>query len=73
MTLSLFLNSTRRLCDVAMPYSSRNPQFNRELLKKAVKSHNIDVFLGEELGARPKTRHATSTGDLSENLRLKLV
>ena len=44
------------LCDVrSMPYSSRNPQFNRELLKKAVKSHNIEyVFLGEELGARPK-------------------
>ena len=44
------------LCDVrSMPYSSRNPQFNRELLKKAVKSHNIEYFfLGEELGARPK-------------------
>jgi uncharacterized protein (DUF488 family) len=44
------------LCDVrSMPYSSRNPQFNRELLKKALKSHNIEyVFLGEELGARPK-------------------
>jgi uncharacterized protein (DUF488 family) len=38
-----------------MPYSSRNPQFNREPLKRALKSHNIDyVFLGEELGARPK-------------------
>jgi uncharacterized protein (DUF488 family) len=44
------------LCDVrSLPYSSRNPQFNRELLKKALKSHNIEyVFLGEELGARPK-------------------
>ncbi len=44
------------LCDVrSMPYSSRHPQFNREPLKKAVKSHNIEyVFLGEELGARPK-------------------
>lgn len=44
------------LCDVrSMPYSSRNPQFNRELLKKASKSHHIEyVFLGEELGARPK-------------------
>jgi len=38
-----------------MPYSSRNPQFNREPLKKALKSHGIDyVFLGEELGARSK-------------------
>jgi uncharacterized protein (DUF488 family) len=44
------------LCDVrSVPYSSRNPQFNREPLKKALKSHNIEyVFLGEELGARPK-------------------
>lgn len=44
------------LCDVrSMPYSSRNPQFNRELLKKALKSHSIEyVFLGEELGARSK-------------------
>lgn len=44
------------LCDVrSVPYSSRNPQFNRELLKKVLKSHDIKyVFLGEELGARPK-------------------
>jgi uncharacterized protein (DUF488 family) len=44
------------LCDVrSMPYSSRNPQYNREPLKKALKTHNIEyVFLGEELGARPK-------------------
>jgi uncharacterized protein (DUF488 family) len=44
------------LCDVrSMPYSSRNPDFNRELLKKTLKSHNIEyVFLGDELGARPK-------------------
>lgn len=44
------------LCDVrSMPYSSRNPQFNREPLKKALKAHNIEyAFLGEELGARPK-------------------
>jgi hypothetical protein len=46
------------LCDVrSMPYSSRNPQFNREPLKKVLKAHNIEyVFLGEELGARPKDR-----------------
>ena len=44
------------LCDIrSAPYSSRNPQFNRELLKQSLKSHNIEyVFLGEELGARPK-------------------
>lgn len=44
------------LCDVrSAPYSSRNPQFNRELLKQSLKPHDIEyVFLGEELGARPK-------------------
>lgn len=39
------------------PYSSRNPQFNRESLKNTLKSHSIGyVFLGEELGARPSDR-----------------
>jgi uncharacterized protein (DUF488 family) len=44
------------LCDVrSMPYSSRNPDFNREAFKNVLKSHHIEyVFLGEELGARPK-------------------
>ena len=44
------------LCDVrSMPYSRRNPQFNRESLQQDLKSRNIDyVFLGEELGARSK-------------------
>ncbi len=39
----------------SMPYSRRNPDFSSELLKKTLKSHNIEyVFLGDELGARPK-------------------
>jgi uncharacterized protein (DUF488 family) len=44
------------LCDVrSSPYSSRNPQYNRELLKQSMKLQNIEyVFLGEELGARSK-------------------
>jgi uncharacterized protein (DUF488 family) len=44
------------LCDVrSAPYSSRNPQYNREIFKQSLKLHNIEyVFLGEELGARPK-------------------
>jgi uncharacterized protein (DUF488 family) len=44
------------LCDVrTTPYSARNQQFNQEPLKKALKSHNIEyVFLGAELGARPR-------------------
>jgi uncharacterized protein (DUF488 family) len=42
------------LCDVrSKPYSRVNPQFNREELKKALKTHGISyVFLGKELGAR---------------------
>lgn len=44
------------LCDMrSIPYSSRNPEFNREPLKKTLKSRKIEyVFLGKELGARPK-------------------
>lgn len=35
------------------PYSSRNPQFNREVLQNSLKSEGISyVFLGNELGAR---------------------
>lgn len=37
------------------PYSRRNPQFNRETLKKSLAERDIRyVFLGEELGARSK-------------------
>src|SRR2546428_1161057 len=35
------------------PYSQYNPQFNRELLQRALREQGISyVFLGEELGAR---------------------
>jgi uncharacterized protein (DUF488 family) len=35
------------------PYSRRNPQFNRERLRGALKANGIEyVFLGKELGAR---------------------
>lgn len=53
------------LCDVrSAPYSSRNPQFNSEIVKQSLKLHTIEyVFLGEERGAsricgerRPGTR-----------------
>jgi uncharacterized protein (DUF488 family) len=42
------------VCDVrSIPYSQRNPQFNRERLKKALGEAQIAyVFLGKELGAR---------------------
>jgi uncharacterized protein (DUF488 family) len=39
----------------SVPYSQFQPQYNREPLKKALKTEGIDyVFLGEELGARSK-------------------
>ncbi len=39
------------------PYSGRNPQFNKEILKAALREASIDyVYLGEELGARRTER-----------------
>mgnify|MGYP003875405691 CR=1 FL=1 len=36
------------------PYSQYSPQFNKDILKKALNNHNIKyLFLGAELGARP--------------------
>jgi uncharacterized protein (DUF488 family) len=42
------------VCDVrSVPYSQRNPQFNREPLKETLREAGIAyVFLGKELGAR---------------------
>jgi uncharacterized protein (DUF488 family) len=42
------------LCDVrSRPYSRMNPQFNREDLEQALRTHGIAYrFLGKELGAR---------------------
>lgn len=50
--------SLTALCDVrSMPYSRRYPQFNREPLREALKSRGIEyLFLGDELGGRPKDR-----------------
>lgn len=50
----LTMHSITAVCDVrSMPYSQFTPQFNRELLQKELKMHNIAyVFLGDELGAR---------------------
>jgi uncharacterized protein (DUF488 family) len=37
----------------SVPYSQRNPQFNRDVLEKQLRVANIEyVFLGKELGAR---------------------
>lgn len=42
------------ICDVrSKPYSARNPQFNRESIKRSLRDRGISyVFLGRELGAR---------------------
>ena len=42
------------VCDVrSVPYSQRNPQFNRESLKHQLQAMRVSyVFLGKELGAR---------------------
>lgn len=46
------------LADVrSMPFSRFNPQFNRERLAASLRDAGIHyVFLGEELGARPRER-----------------
>jgi uncharacterized protein (DUF488 family) len=50
----LQLHDITAVCDVrSRPYSRRNPQCNREDLKKALVDNGIAyVFLGKELGAR---------------------
>ena len=45
------------------PYSARFPQFNREILDRALRSANIRyVFLGDELGARRVERECYVEG-----------
>jgi uncharacterized protein (DUF488 family) len=45
------------------PYSQYNPQFNRELLQRALQEHGVAyVFLGEELGARRSERECYLEG-----------
>jgi len=40
------------------PFSRRNPQFNRDTLRDQLRMDKIAyVFLGEELGGRPKDQH----------------
>jgi uncharacterized protein (DUF488 family) len=58
-----FLRLLRRhgvtaLADVrSAPYSQRQPQFNRESLERALREADIlYIFLGDELGGRPKPR-----------------
>ena len=47
------------------PYSRMNPQFNRESLKQALRTANIQyVFLGKELGARSEDRRCYRNGQV---------
>lgn len=52
----LELHSIEVVADVrSSPFSRRLPHFNSTVLKESLKKHGIKyVFLGEELGARPK-------------------
>jgi uncharacterized protein (DUF488 family) len=45
------------------PYSRRNPQFDRENLRNSLREQGLKyVFLGDELGARPKERGCYEDG-----------
>ena len=47
----------------SVPYSRRVPHFNRETLKEALGGENIAyVFIGDELGGRPKSQELFSDG-----------
>lgn len=54
----LRLNGVTALADVrSAPYSQRYPQFNREELERALRDEDIRyVFLGDQLGGRPRPR-----------------
>ena len=57
-------HNIQAIADVrSSPYSQYNPQFNRELLLRALHDHGISyVFLGEELGARRSERECYLNG-----------
>lgn len=54
----LLLHRVQAIADVrSSPYSSRMPQFNREVLERSLRGARIHyVFLGEDLGARRAER-----------------
>lgn len=60
----LRLAEVTAIADVrSAPYSRHVPHFNRETLKENLGAEKIAyVFLGEELGGRPKTRELYSAG-----------
>ncbi len=58
------------VCDVrSIPYSRRNPQFNKDALAAALNSIGIAyVFLGNELGAKDPDRDCCINGKVQFNL-----
>jgi uncharacterized protein (DUF488 family) len=59
----LKLHAINAIADIRSSPYSRNPQFNRTSLHESLNDHNIMyVFLGEELGARPKDQSCYENG-----------
>ena len=51
------------------PYSQFKPDFNKELLRTALRKHNIEyVFLGDYCGARVKDRSCYRNGKVDFNI-----
>ena len=63
-------HSITAVCDVrSKPYSRMNPQFNREILRDALRAEGIAyVFLGEELGARSNDKSCYRDGQVQYDL-----
>lgn len=59
-------HSITALVDVrSAPFSRFSPQFNKENLEQEIKTHGIKyVFLGRELGARPKDQSCYENGQV---------
>ncbi len=66
-------HSITAVCDVrSAPYSRINPQFNRETLRDALAQKGISyVFLGKELGARPRDPKCYREGKVRYDLLAK--
>lgn len=69
------------ICDVrSVPYSRRNPQFNKEIIANSLKNNGIAyVFMGKELGAKDPGAECCVSGKVqfdliarSENFRTGL-
>lgn len=66
----LVKNNITAVADVrSSPYSRHQPQYNREQLKRSLRSSNVKyVFLGDELGARSKDEDCYRNGRVQYEL-----